>query len=77
MNPPSNSSDWLPCKNKNSYRKVEMPQNLAELLQEFWQYQQKNASFIKLKIHVNKFSLIGKKVPVTTERPILRLKKFL
>ncbi|EGO6530446.1 tyrosine-type recombinase/integrase [Enterococcus faecalis] len=49
MNPPSNLSDWLPCKNKNSYRKVEMPQNLAELLKEFWQYQQEKCQFHQIK----------------------------
>ncbi|EGO6739731.1 site-specific integrase [Enterococcus faecalis] len=41
ITPPSNSIDWLPCKNDNSYRKVEMPQNLAVLVKEFWEYQQK------------------------------------
>lgn len=41
IEPPSNSTDWLPCKNANSYRKVEMSQNLAELVKELWNYQLK------------------------------------
>lgn len=40
ITPPQNSTDWLPCKNKNSYRKVELPENLAALIKEFWQHQQ-------------------------------------
>lgn len=32
-------NNWSPCKTANSYRKIEMPDNLAELLQEFLMYQ--------------------------------------
>jgi integrase len=40
IDPPINSDDWLPCKTKNSYRKIELPENLLKLISEFWTYQQ-------------------------------------
>ena len=39
IDPPVNDMEWSPCKTKNSYRKVEMPNNLSEMILEFWDYQ--------------------------------------